>query len=58
MKIIKLVQDIKAMDTEDMILLISMLSNPKEVEQAVKFIKNINKTFDEYESTRIDSKER
>lgn len=57
MKIIKLAQDIRAFDTEDIILLISMLSNVKEVEQAVKFIKNIDKNFDEYESTRIDRKE-
>lgn len=58
MKIVKLAQDIRAFDTEEVILLISMLSNPKEVEQAVKFIKNIDKNFDEYESSRIDSKER
>lgn len=57
MKIIKLAQDIRALDTEEVILLISMLSNPKEVEQAVKFIRNIDKNFDEYESTRIDRKE-
>lgn len=58
MKIVKLAQDIKSFDLEDTLLLISMLSNPKEVEQAVKFIKNVNKNFDEYESSRIDSKER
>lgn len=54
MKIIKLAKDIKSLDLEDMILLISMLPNAKEVEQAVKFIHNINKNFDEYESTRAD----
>jgi len=57
MKIVKLAQDIRAFDTEEIILLISMLSNAKEVEQAVKFIKNIDKNFDEYESSRIDRKE-
>lgn len=57
MKIIKLAQDIRAFDTEEIILLISMLSNAKEVEQAVKFIKNIDKNFDEYESARVDRKE-
>lgn len=57
MKIVKLAEDIRAFDTEEIILLISMLSNAKEVEQAVKFIKNIDKNFDEYESTRIDRKE-
>ena len=54
MKIIKLAKDIKSLDLEDMILLISMLPNAKEVEQAVKFIRNINKNFDEYESTHAD----
>lgn len=54
MKIIKLARDIKSLDLEDTILLISMLPNTKEVEQAVKFIRNISKNFDEYESTRID----
>lgn len=58
MKVVKLAQDIREFDTEEVILLISMLSNPKEVEQAVKFIQNIDKNFDEYESSRIDSKER
>lgn len=58
MKIIKLAKDIKSLDLEDMILFISMLPNAKEVEQAVKFIKNIDKNFDEYESTRIDRKEK
>lgn len=58
MKIVKLAQDIKSFDLEETLLLISMLSNTKEIEQAVKFIKNVNKTFDEYESARIDSKER
>lgn len=57
MKLSKLAKDIKSLDLEDMILLISMLPNTKELEQAVKFIHNINKNFDEYESTRIDSKE-
>lgn len=57
MKIVKLAQDIKSFDLEDTLLLISMLSNTKEVEQAVKFIKNVNKTFEEYESSRIDKKE-
>ena len=56
MKIVKLAKDIKSLDLEDMILLISMLPNAKEVEQAVKFIHNINKNFDEYESSRIDRK--
>lgn len=54
MKIIKLAKDIKSLDLEDTILLISMLSNAKEVEQAVKFIQNISKNFNEYESTRKD----
>lgn len=58
MKIVKLAQDIKSFDLEDTLLLVSMLPNTKEIEQAVKFIKNVNKTFDEYESSRIDSKER
>ena len=57
MKIIRLAKDIKSLDLEDMILLISMLPNAKEVEQAIKFIHNINKNFNEYESTRIDNKE-
>lgn len=58
MKIVKLAQDIKSFDLEDTLLLVSMLPNTKEIEQAVKFIKNVNKTFEEYESSRIDSKER
>lgn len=58
MKIVKLAQDIKSFDLEDTLLLVSMLPNTKEIEQAVKFIKNVNKTFDEYEPSRIDSKER
>lgn len=57
MKIIKLAKDIKSLDLEDMILLISMLPNTKEVEQAVKFIHNISKNFNEYESTRTDNEE-
>ena len=57
MKIIKLAHDIKKLDTEDTIILLSMLSNVKEVEQVVKFIHNMNKNFEEYESTRVDSKE-
>lgn len=57
MKIIKLAKDIKSLDLEDIILLISMLSNTKEIEQAVTFIHNVNRNFDEYESTRIDGKE-
>lgn len=56
MKIVKLAQDIKSLDLEDTLLLVSMLPNTKEIEQAVKFIKNVNKTFDEYESSRIDRK--
>lgn len=58
MKIVKLAQDIKSFDLEDTLLLVSMLSNTKEVEQAVKFIKNVNKTFEEYESSRVDRKEK
>lgn len=57
MKIIKLAKDIKSLDLEDIILLISMLSNAKEVEQADKFIQNIRKNFNEYESTRKDNEE-
>lgn len=57
MKIIKLAHDIKKLDTEDIILLLSMLSNVKEVEQVVKFIHNMNKNFEEYESTRVDREE-
>ena len=57
MKIVELAKDINSFDVEDTLLLISMLSNTKEIEQAVKFIKNVKKTFDEYESTRIDNKE-
>lgn len=58
MKIVELAKDINSFDVEDTLLFIAMLSNTKEVEQAVKFIKNVNQTFDEYESTRIDNKER
>lgn len=58
MKIVKLAQDIKSFDLEDTLLLVSMVSNTKEVEQAVKFIKNVNKTFEEYESSRVDRKEK
>lgn len=58
MKIVKLAQDIKSFDLEDTLLLVSMLSNTKEVDQAVKFIKNVNKTFEEYESSRVDRKEK
>ena len=54
MKIVELAKDINSFDVEDTLLLISMLSNTKEIEQAVKFIKNAKKTFDEYESTHAD----
>lgn len=57
MKIIKLARDVKSLDLEDTILLISMLPNAKEFEQAVKFIQNIDRNFKMYESTRKDSKE-
>lgn len=57
MKIIKLAQDIKSLDIEDTILLITMLPNTKDVEKAVKFIHNISKNFNEYESTRTDNEE-